>query len=302
MWSGFGAQLFLAICAGWWFKERCLNVAPQLGDQVNELRSLMEEFAEDLSSNVDDHAKRVGELSQELDTVQSAGGAESRDAERNIIAQILEANKQLHEKLAASERRIQQQVLQIQSMSTGGRGESAAAEGHAKPADDPQAKRQHEAGADSTGSAADAPASKPGPGEVLTKRELRLYARKPFLRSAMIAPYVATRFPTPEEFLPIQCFDISLSGISFFLPEPPTHKRYVIALGQGNDVIYTSAEVVRRQVTKLHTLAMYFIGCRLTGRLQPPGPQPAPTAAAQPASTRPNLAARDQSPVGASTR
>ena len=38
-------------------------------------------------------------------------------AQRDIVAQILAANKLLHEQLAASERRIQQQVQTIQSMS-----------------------------------------------------------------------------------------------------------------------------------------------------------------------------------------
>ena len=119
-WSGLAVQLFLAICAGWWFKERCFSSAPAIKEeQVRELWSKMQAFSADVALNVDEHSKRVEQLSQELDTLQSAGDQpECQDAQRDIVAQILAANKQLHEQLAASERRIQQQVQTIETMSS----------------------------------------------------------------------------------------------------------------------------------------------------------------------------------------
>jgi hypothetical protein len=112
------------------------------------------------------------------------------------------------------------------------------------------------------------------PQSALTKTELRAHSRKMFLRTELIAPYVSARFPDPEDFTEIQCFDISVGGISFFLPSPPEHQKYILALGQAPQVIYTRVQVVRVAMTKLHTMPMYVVGCQFTGRIQPPGKTP----------------------------
>jgi diguanylate cyclase (GGDEF)-like protein len=422
--------LFLAICAGWWFKERFFGTPGLKDEQIQQLWGRMQEFSADVALNVDEHSKRVGQLSQELDTLQSSGDEpERQSAERDIVAQILAANKQLHEQLAASERRIQEQVQTIHSMSTETRSDSAETQidtltnlANRQTFDEEFARRfaawqcgrdplslvlvgldhwrdiqethgqeagneilsevgktlaarvrkmdviarygesefiiilpettvdggkglaeRHRAAvqaakikfeeqvldvtisvgvaevqasddmasflghADLALSAAKQngrnrgyfyngrgchPIVPGGVGEALhdnqseaartklTTDDLRAHARKLFLRTELIAPYIGARFPAQDEFSEIQCFDISVGGISYFLPKPPDHQTYVLALGQAPHLIYTKAQVVRVAMTKLHTMPMYIVGCQFTGRIERPGKTPPALASA----------------------
>jgi hypothetical protein len=106
-------------------------------------------------------------------------------------------------------------------------------------------------------------AGRPGP-------EQRVHQRKILMKLELVAPYEGRRFPDPEEFFEVQCFDISVGGISFFLAEPPTEKRYLLALGDREDPIYAIVEVRRVALTKMHTIPVYLVGCRFEERVKSP--------------------------------
>jgi hypothetical protein len=80
-----------------------------------------------------------------------------------------------------------------------------------------------------------------------------------------LAPYVEGIFPSPDDISAVKGYDISEAGIAFYLPHPPRYQEYVVVLGSVLRPIYVRARVVR--VAKKQ---MYLVGCRFTGRLQPP--------------------------------
>ncbi|MCS7303658.1 MAG: PAS domain S-box protein [Thermoguttaceae bacterium] len=100
--------------------------------------------------------------------------------------------------------------------------------------------------------------------------EQRQFVRRVYRYRQKVAPYTEGRFPRPEEFVQVQCKDISAGGIGFFMEKEPAFHRLVIALGEGAATSYFLAEVVRSSQVEHQGQKMYLIGCKFCGRITPP--------------------------------
>jgi len=100
--------------------------------------------------------------------------------------------------------------------------------------------------------------------------EQRQFVRRIYRYRQKIAPYSEGKFPRPEEFIEVQCKDISAGGIAFFMEKEVPFRRLVVSLGQGRTASYFLAEVVRSTQVDHQGQKLYQIGCKFCGRITPP--------------------------------
>jgi hypothetical protein len=124
--------------------------------------------------------------------------------------------------------------------------------------------------------------------------ERRSEKRHDYRAAQWIAPWDGSKFPGEEEFVPIQCRDLTRSGFSFLAATEPRFAMMVAQFGTPPDVMYVGAQVLHSvpvicyssglvvQITgrtDAATLAahpnergkpMFLVGCRFTRRLQNP--------------------------------
>ncbi len=114
--------------------------------------------------------------------------------------------------------------------------------------------------------------------------------RHPYHVLQKVAPYDGRWFPAPDEFVDVQCHDLTRSGFSFLLPRRPAFKSIVASFQGPDETMYFEAEVVQvsraliqpggevevfnsgaPSLPALHSGARpaLLIGCRLIRRLQP---------------------------------
>jgi diguanylate cyclase len=87
----------------------------ELDDLLRRLHALSAEVA----GGVDEHRSSIDRLNSDLEALQSEpDSAQRQQGERDVIAKIMQANKALHEQLAASERKIQEHVQTIGQLSS----------------------------------------------------------------------------------------------------------------------------------------------------------------------------------------
>jgi hypothetical protein len=99
-----------------------------------------------------------------------------------------------------------------------------------------------------------------------SERRQKLRLSYPSVQS--IAPYVDGNLPLKSMFRPVQCQDISTTGLAFFLPEPPTMDRIVVALSTANNATYLTAAICHyKRVAAEQGEPMFLVGCRFLGRV-----------------------------------
>lgn len=105
-----------------------------------------------------------------------------------------------------------------------------------------------------------------------------------------VAPYDGRWFPAPNEFVEVQCHDLTRSGFSFLLPRRPAFKSIVASFQGPDETMYFEAEVVQVSRALIQpggdvevfgnrppalsalqpgTRPALMIGCRFVRRLQP---------------------------------
>ena len=84
-----------------------------------------------------------------------------------------------------------------------------------------------------------------GPLRVSADGERRQGRRQLFSITHRIAPYDGRRFPEESDFFEVRCRDLTGSGFSFLMDEQPYFSQLVAELGEGPNVIYVVAEIVR---------------------------------------------------------
>jgi hypothetical protein len=97
--------------------------------------------------------------------------------------------------------------------------------------------------------------------------ERRQHARFPFQVTQRVAPYVNGEIPPAAAFRPVECYDISCSGFSYYLTKPPMVKEIVLALVIRAEVKYLKAVIVHTNAVCGADGLMYLVGCRFMGRI-----------------------------------
>jgi len=76
--------------------------------------------------------------------------------------------------------------------------------------------------------------------------------RYPFWTTQRIAAKAGIGVPEDSEFFEVRCFDLSRSGFSFFLSNPPQFDAVVVALDASRQVTYVTGEIVRYQNVRVY--------------------------------------------------
>jgi len=129
-----------------------------------------------------------------------------------------------------------------------------------------------------------------GEGTDASPDERRSESRHAYDISQKVAPYDGHCFPAPDEFIDVQCHDLTRAGFSFLLSRRPSFTSIVVLFQGPNETLHFEAEVVqvRRALlqpngevevlgerhspaTAIHPEAKpaLLVGCRLVRRLQP---------------------------------
>jgi hypothetical protein len=102
-----------------------------------------------------------------------------------------------------------------------------------------------------------------------TVDERRRQSRRNFPTVQAMAPYINGSLPPRDMLQPVQCNDLSTSGIAFFATEWPTYDRLVVALATANQVIYLTAAVAHtKRLSAEDEAPLYHVGCKFIGRVQ----------------------------------
>ena len=83
----------------------------------------------------------------------------------------------------------------------------------------------------------------------------------------MIAPYTDQRVPGPDAYFPVECKDISATGVAFFLDSAPDFQRLIMALGPPRRVTRVVCRVVRVAAAEVDGRRKYLVGCGFIGRM-----------------------------------
>jgi hypothetical protein len=101
----------------------------------------------------------------------------------------------------------------------------------------------------------------------LLEREARGDRRKaerlPYVCTQLVAPTDGVKLPSPGDFLPIRCRDLSTRGMSFVWPVRPRFLHAVAALGRSSLIV-----VMCRIVHVTWEDDEYLCGCRFLRRIR----------------------------------
>ena len=125
-------------------------------------------------------------------------------------------------------------------------------------------------------------------------QDRRCEKRCQFVAAQRIAEWDGSRFPDPEQFVPVQCHDLTRRGFSFLISAEPRFSALIVEFGVPPQCLYVAARVVRTvpvirfpsgqlsQASRFDDPAarigpngergvpMYLVGCRFTRRLHRP--------------------------------
>jgi hypothetical protein len=101
-----------------------------------------------------------------------------------------------------------------------------------------------------------------------TNHESRTSPRMQFEYRQRIAPMHDKLLPTPEEYLDVECNDISRGGISFYLRRPPACKYFAVSLGQKNQTTTVIAKVAYSREVKVNGQKLYLVGCKFVDKVR----------------------------------
>lgn len=107
--------------------------------------------------------------------------------------------------------------------------------------------------------------------QVEVMRERRRSPRHPFKTLQMYAEYDGENMPPTARFQHAKFHDISSTGISFVLPNKPTHARFILAIGIA-PFRFFEAELVHVREISSNGEITYQLGCRLVRRITPNKP------------------------------
>jgi hypothetical protein len=289
IWLKLSVQLLAAIAAGWWLSE---HFRPTPSVSLHDLAAFfhrVQALSEELDSNVGQHAEQIKQFRLKMAHAEAEIEAERRVAtEQAVVTELRSWIDSLQDELEQATQRIHQQTQTLNTMvvemeaaladRTGVKPEAPASsliESASLATPDHMIEatsgrrfyEDHETRAAGNDSSPSAPEDSWRRTVATDPAEPPESAPLAGIR-AFIATYRNGVFPSPEEFRAVQCFDISTGSISFLFPTPVRERDFVVALGQGDDAIYATAQVVRTTKTNIHAHPTYLIKCRFTGRIE----------------------------------
>ncbi len=128
-------------------------------------------------------------------------------------------------------------------------------------------------------------------GSILDRRTEK---RLPFQAAQRIARWDGSQFPSDDQFIPVECRDLTRKGFSFLFSGEPRFSSLVVEFGVPPHALYVAAQIVRavpmlrlpsgelKPVNSVETPAdplgshgeqgvpMYLVGCRFIRRLRRP--------------------------------
>ncbi|EAQ81871.1 hypothetical protein [Blastopirellula marina] len=107
--------------------------------------------------------------------------------------------------------------------------------------------------------------------DIEVMRERRRSPRHAFQTIQMYAEYDGENMPPTSRFRHASFHDISSTGISFVLPNKPTHARFILAIGIA-PFRFFEAELVHVREMESEGRMSYQLGCRLVRRITPHKP------------------------------
>lgn len=295
---------FAALGVGWWLRGRRLGALGLTDEQIVAMVKEFQQVQTGVAGKLGEHSKRIEQINDQFAANQSGAEGAPDPIASGLFEQILEANEDLHQQLAKAERRIRElsasvgaimpaERVDVNDATSLKRTDSAAPQPKQRASTPPGAAPLPSSITERKSAAssirADVEESAPAPinehsediedeteawascedrrsaNSAAPVEAQRVHERRTLMKEVLLAPYVEGSFPMPEDFRSAKGFDISEGGISFFLPNPPTHELYVVVLGQAPNFIYMKARVVR--VANKH---MYLVGCRFMGRMIAP--------------------------------
>ncbi len=91
--------------------------------------------------------------------------------------------------------------------------------------------------------------------------------RRGFRCRQWIAPQFGADLPRASDLRPVECRDLSVGGIAFYLADPPPFENLVVALGTGKQLKHYRARVMRVQTLEEGGRQRIVVGCRFTERV-----------------------------------
>jgi hypothetical protein len=105
--------------------------------------------------------------------------------------------------------------------------------------------------------------TEPGP----TPADKRRSPRRKFRCRQWIAPQPGADLPRASDFCPVECRDLSVGGVAFYLAEPPPFEELIVALGTAKHLKHYRARVMRVQTLIEGGRKRIVVGCRFTERV-----------------------------------
>jgi hypothetical protein len=96
--------------------------------------------------------------------------------------------------------------------------------------------------------------------------ERRVGRRHSYRCIQLIAPILDGRLPHQSQFQPVQCDDLSCSGLAYLSEEPAESEQLIVALGVV-PFMFIKAEVVRYDQVVRGGRAMFRVACRFVSRI-----------------------------------
>jgi hypothetical protein len=97
--------------------------------------------------------------------------------------------------------------------------------------------------------------------------EMRRHPRLAFQSRRLVAPVKTDLMPWPDDFIEVECLDISQSGISMFMKAAPNFKELVVCLGDDLSATLMLARVVRVREVRSGDRHGFTVGCQFLERV-----------------------------------
>ena len=91
--------------------------------------------------------------------------------------------------------------------------------------------------------------------------------RRRFSCRQWIAPQFGPDLPHAGDFHAVECRDLSVGGIAFYLTDPPPFENLIVALGSESHLKHYRARVMRVQTLQEGGRKRIVVGCRFTERV-----------------------------------